>query len=91
MEIDRKAALEAQQRRGEAVGRLLADDTIAAVFQSLELSYYEGWRNSTTPTEREALFAKVSAFDDLTRSLRAIAEAGDLATQELENLKRDTD
>ena len=89
MEIDRKAALEGDQRRGEAVARFLLDETIQAVFRSLELSYYEAWRSSTTPTEREALVAKVSAFDDLTGSLKAIAEAGDLATQELAILKQD--
>lgn len=88
-EIDRRAVLEAQERRGAAVARLLGDETIQAVFKGLELSYYEAWRNSTTPTDRESLFAKVSAFDDLTTSLRAIAEAGDLATQELDILKQD--
>lgn len=91
MEIDRKAVLEGDERRGEAVARFLRDETVQAVMQGLELSYYEAWKSSTTPTEREALFARVSAFDDLKSALRGIAEAGDLATQELEILKQDND
>lgn len=88
-DAERKDQLQAEERRGEEVARFLRSETIQAVFHSLELSYYEAWKNSTTPTEREALFARVSAFDDLTSALQGIASSGERATHELELLKHD--
>jgi hypothetical protein len=88
-ETERKEQLQAEQRRGTEVARFLDNETVQAVFQSLELSYYEAWKNSTSPTEREALFARVSAFDDLRSALQGVASSGDRATHELELLKHD--
>lgn len=89
-DTERMEILQGEERRGEEVARFLRSETVQAVFQGLEISYYNAWKESTTPTEREILHARVSAFDDLKAALQGIASSGERATHELELLKHDT-
>lgn len=75
-------------RNGEAVSRFLGDSTIREVFAEMELLYFEQWKAAETQTEREALWAKVSAFSDLKRALQAVADAGTLAADQEERKAR---
>ena len=43
--------------------RLVKNSTIAV--NELFTQYFEAWRNSTDPVEREAIFAKTQALTDL--------------------------
>lgn len=84
MDPELKEELEADQRRGQEIRPFLENAIVRAVFDGLELSYYEAWKQAPTPADREKLHATVSAFDDLRHTLAGIVERGALATQQLE-------
>ena len=88
---EKKAVLTDAIARGKRIDQFLADETIQAVLNGLELSYYGAWKAAGSPTERESIYSQVSAFDDLRDSLRNIVTSGHHATHELELLERDTD
>lgn len=83
--------LEDEIARGRRIDQLLADETVKAVLNGLELSYYQAWKDAVTPTKREEIYSQVSAFDALRQSLRAIVSSGERATHDLAVLERDTD
>lgn len=69
----------------------LANPTIRTVFEGLDQSYYRAWKDSTTPTAREELYARVAAFDDLNAALQGIVSSGERATVERELREREND
>ena len=87
---EKKAVLTDAIARGKRIDQFLADETIKAVLNGLELSYYTAWKGAATPTEREQIYSQVSAFDDLRESLKNIVASGLHATHELALLERDT-
>ncbi len=75
--------LENEKIRGEQIHGFLENETVRGILNGLELSYYTAWKQAATPTEREQLFATVSAFDDLMSTFRAVVASGERATHEL--------
>lgn len=80
-----------EETRGEQIRAFLNTEAVQAVFKSLEVSYYEAWKQATSPAERETIHAQASAFDALKESFRAVVASGDRATLDLKELERDTD
>jgi hypothetical protein len=76
-------AMENEKIRGQQIKGFLENETVQAVFKSLELSYFEAWKRATDPAEREQLHARASAFDDLRDSFKAVVASGERATHEL--------
>lgn len=85
-----KEQWELEAHRAEQVAAFLGNETIKAVFQGLELSYYQAWREAQDPAEREKLHAQASAFDDLREAFKRVVATGERATHELDRLKRAT-
>lgn len=83
--------LEAQEYRGQTVRAFLENTAVIDVFKSLEASYFKAWKESRDPAQREDLFTRASVLDEVKQALLRVAQSGDLATHELEALKRDTD
>lgn len=65
--------------QGQAVERFLNDETIKQVFSDLRKIITNRWAEADTSEEREALWAKVRAFDELRIALQAVADNGVLA------------
>ena len=82
--------VEEKIRRGEQIGRFMADETVQKVFSDIELTYWRQWQAAEAPAERELLWAKSRVLGDLKQVLQAVVDEGDLATHELERAQRDT-
>lgn len=63
-------------RAGERVDQFLSDDVVQQVFRERKLLYFEEWLKSEDPTERERIYARARAFNDLSIALRAVVDAG---------------
>ncbi|MBA3678383.1 MAG: hypothetical protein H0W74_13445 [Sphingosinicella sp.] len=67
---------------GDAVARFLNDSAIQAAIRDTKLLYFNDWYAAETLEERERLWAKARALDDLQINLQAIVDAGELAKRE---------
>lgn len=63
-------------RDGERIERFLADEVVARAITALGARYTELWKASQSPSDRESLWAKARALDDLQADLRAVVDAG---------------
>jgi hypothetical protein len=72
--------LEDQVIRGENIKRFFADGTVRDVMHEKLQEYYVEWLRAATPEDRETLWAKARAIEDLVVKLQAVADAGDRAT-----------
>jgi hypothetical protein len=62
--------------RGHRAADLLQDDTFNDVVKELKLSNYEAWLSSETAEQREELYLRTAALDDIVEVLMARVSAG---------------
>ena len=67
-------------RRAERLKAFLADEVVVQAFDNLDKDYFEQWKAGATPAERELLWAKGRALDELRGAFRAIVDAGIVAS-----------
>ncbi len=73
---------------GAAVERFTNDPTIQEVFADLVKTYFLEWTKSTEVSAREAIFAKVSAVEDLHNALKSLVDAGAAETARNEMIEK---
>ncbi len=74
---------------GERARQLIQDETLGELFDRLRSAYVESWTN-TDPIDvegRERLYMAVQVLEHVRTNLRVLAEAGKLATAQIERLK----
>jgi hypothetical protein len=81
--------LEDQVIRADAVKRFFADGTIRSIIVERTQTYFVEWLQAATLDERELLWAKARALDDLTDALQAVVDSGDRATHDEVQRARD--
>jgi hypothetical protein len=81
--------LEDQVIRADAVKRFFADGTIRSIIVERTQTYFVEWLQAATLEERELLWAKARALDDLTDALQAVVDSGDRATHDEVQRARD--
>jgi hypothetical protein len=71
-----------QVRRGDSMRRFIGDAGVNDLLMGLRAQYFDDIENSKpeeTP-KREAAYAKLSVLQDFVAGMRAVADAGTLAT-----------
>ena len=83
---DGKLNLEAA--RGTHADRLLRDDLLTEAFDTLERVYVEQWAGSPVrdAEARERIWAHLQALRQVRTHLRTVAETGELARRQLDEL-----
>jgi hypothetical protein len=71
---------EDQVIRGENIKRFFADRTVLSVVQERTERYFVEWLRAATLEERELIWHKARALEDLVDECQAVADAGDRAT-----------
>lgn len=74
--------------RGQQAASLLQNDLLIECFTEIEKRYMESWR-ATDPSDaarREYLYRLFTALSDLKGHISQIAETGELAKRQLEDL-----
>lgn len=66
------------------VAAFLKDDAVKGAFLALEKRYIREFKDSTTPVEREAVHARMTALDNLFTSVLGLVESGKVAQRALE-------
>jgi hypothetical protein len=84
------AVLEDEVLDGDRASQLLEDSTLNKMFDDLEHQYIDAWRNTeAADTEgRERLFRAINVLGDIRVHLRVMADAGHLAQEHLNRLKK---
>jgi hypothetical protein len=74
---------------GERARQLLEDETLTGIFEKLRDVYMSGWQNSEPHDVegRERLYMAVQVLEHVRSHIRVMAEAGKLATAQIERLK----
>lgn len=74
---------------GTQAQQLLENETLKAILESIEESYIQGWRTSEASDYdgRERLYLALQILEHIKTHLRVVAEAGKLATAQIERLK----
>lgn len=75
--------LETRIIHGDAVERFVNDPTIQSVFAEQKLLYFNEWVETESPEERERIWAKARALDDIDTQLRAVVASGQRAKHDL--------
>lgn len=71
---------EREIRNGSRISAFLADKEVKAAFTRLRERYGEDWLTGESPMDREAIWHKRRALDDLERELKSVVEAGQRAS-----------
>lgn len=76
MVLDKPLTDDEKVRLADAINQIQNDEAVQMVWAALEETYYRQWKAAATLSDREMLWAKVSALGDLQRSLKATVDAG---------------
>lgn len=80
--------LELVINRGDQIATFLKNEHVQHVFREFDRAYYEAWKNAKNPAEREELFAKARALDELALGLQRTVEAGTHARDQIDREPR---
>lgn len=82
-------SLEEDAKRGARARALLEDPIFVEAFEALTARYYEAWRATQPGDEaaRERLFTLSTALGDVRGHFEQVAENGDLAERQLDELR----
>jgi hypothetical protein len=68
---------------GERVARFLADEAVKAAIARKQEEYHQTWKAAVRPEEREAIWAKSRALDDVLLELSVTVDRGKQARAKL--------
>lgn len=67
-------------RAAKRINEFLADEAVQERLAALRAQYDEEWRSGASTADREAVWYKRRALDDLENELRIVVDAGKAAT-----------
>lgn len=70
-----------EEEEGREAARLLADPAFIRTCKRLDEGWIAVWRSCSDPAERDMLWSKIAALEELQGSLRAAAAIFDAAEQ----------
>ena len=76
-------------RHGEAISRLLNDESVQQVLTDLEARYYAKWKAAETPAERELLWAQMRVVSDFEMVLKGTVDSGLVEVAMVERRERE--
>lgn len=81
--------LEDEAKRGAMARALLEHELLIEAFDVLERDYYAAWRKTdpADTAQRERLFTLSTALADVRGHIEKVAQDGDLATRQMDDLQ----